>query len=80
MKLSFGIKKKSTTKVVTTKSRGFEKVEEEKDDIEIITEVDEKGIKVGIEKDIFETLNLVFEKFRIDPMNRELNQLSKKSL
>ena len=52
MKLSFGIKKKSTTKVVTTKSRGFEKVEEEKDDIEIITEVDEKGIKVGIEKNV----------------------------
>ena len=68
MKLSFGIKKKSTTKVVTTKSRGFEKVEEEKDDIEIITEVDEKGIKVGIEKMVFDTLGLVFtQKFERYP-------------
>ena len=31
--------------MVSVKSRGFEKVEEEKDDYEIITEVDEKGIK-----------------------------------
>ena len=37
--------------MVGTKSRGFEKVEEEKDDYEIITEVDEKGIKGTKPKD-----------------------------
>jgi len=45
MKLSFGIKKTKTSKVVSVKSRGFEKVEEDKEDVEIITGVDEKGIK-----------------------------------
>jgi len=42
---SFSFKKKNTgPKVQAVNKRGFEKVEEEQDDIEIITGVDEKGI------------------------------------
>ena len=46
MKLSFGFKKTTSgPKVQAINKRGFEKVEEEKEDIEIITGVDDKGIK-----------------------------------
>ena len=46
MKLSFGFKKtNSGPKVQAVNKRGFEKVEEDREEIEIITGVDNKGIK-----------------------------------
>ena len=54
---TFSFKKKNTgPKVQAVNKRGFEKVEEDKDDIEIITGVDEKGIAGTKPKEIKEEL------------------------
>jgi len=55
--ISFSFKKKNTgPKVQAVNKRGFEKVEEDKDDIEIITGVDEKGIAGTKPKEVKEEL------------------------
>ena len=57
MKLSFGFKQtKSGSKVQAVNKRGFEKIEDEKEDIEIITGVDDTGIKGTKVKKIEEKL------------------------
>ena len=46
MKLSFGVKKKvGSPKIQAVNKKGFEKTEEDKEEIEVITAVDNDGIK-----------------------------------